>query len=105
MIHRLIMPSKVLEFAGSLAQEISRRYPSAIANSPEPLVSPRRRFEILEKVFARARQISKENQLGSLARFRMGSALKWHLKEMGYDEKFIEIAAEHLVASFTRKKE
>lgn len=105
VIHMLSMPGKVHEFAGSLAQEISRRYPTAIANSPEPLVSPRRRFEILEKVFARARQISQEDQLGSLARIRMGSALRWHLKEIGYDEKFIEIAAEHLAASFRRKKE
>jgi hypothetical protein len=100
-----MMPGKVHEFAGSLAQEIGRRYPSAIANSPEPLVSPRRRFEILEMVFARARQASQEEKLSRLARIRVGSALRWHLKEMGYDEKFIDIAAEHLVASFTAKKE
>jgi len=104
VIHRLIMPGKVHELAGSLAQEISRRYPPAIANSPEPLVSPRRRFEILEKVFARARQFSQDYELGRLARIRLGSSLRWRLKELGYDEKFIEIATEHLVASIPSKR-
>jgi len=51
---------------GHLAQEISKRYPSAIANSTEPLVSPRRRFEVLEKVFAGARQFNQEHKLGWL---------------------------------------
>jgi hypothetical protein len=105
MIHRLILPGKAHEFVGKLAQEISRCYPSAIANSPEPLVSPRRRFEILEKVFANARQFSEEHKLGRFAKISMGSALRWRLKELGYDEKFIEIATEHLVASFPPVKE
>ena len=105
MIHRLILPGKVHELVGNLAQEISKRYPCAIANSPEPLVSPRRRFEILEKVFADARQFNQEHKLGWVAKTSMGSALRWRLKELGYDEKFIEIATEHLVASIPSKRQ
>jgi hypothetical protein len=87
----------------SLATDIARRFPAAIANSPEPLVSPQRRREILDEVFSRAGQYSVENRLSVLARIRLGSALKWRLKEMGYDETFIDLAAEHLIASVTRQ--
>jgi hypothetical protein len=92
----------IQQLALTLASDIFRRFPAAIANSPQPLVSQRRRSEILENVFSRAGQFSRDNQFGFLARIRLGSALKWRLKEMGYDEKFIELAAQHLVASITR---
>jgi len=104
VIPRVIFPGKVHELAQSLAEEISRRYPSAIANSPEPLVSPGRRAEILERVFHQARQFSQERRLGLIGRMRLGSALRWQLKEMGYDEKFIDLAAEHLATSVTHQR-
>jgi len=104
MFNRLLRSGKIHKLAGSLAQEIGKRYPSAIANSPEPPVSPRRRYEILEKIFLLARDFSREDQLGVLRRIRLGSALKWRLRELGYDEKFIDIAIEHFVTSITRDK-
>ena len=104
MISRAIFPGKVHELAENLAREISRRYPSAIANSPEPLISTSRRAEILERVFRQARQFSEERRLGLFGRMRLGSALRWRLKEMGYDEKFIDLAAEHLAVSITDQR-
>jgi hypothetical protein len=44
-----------------------------------------------------------ERRLGVLGQIRLGSALKWRLKEMGYDEEFIDMATEYLVASVTRE--
>lgn len=105
MIFRPFFPSRIQEFASNLAGDIARRYPASIANSPEPLVSQRRRSEILENIFSQARVFSQENRLGIFARIRLGSALKWRLKEMGYDEKFVDMATEHLVASVARKPE
>jgi len=104
VIQWLIFPRKLHELAEVLAVEISRRYPSAIANSPEPLVSPGRRSEILDEVFSRAGRFSRQNDLGVFATIRLGSALKWRLKELGYDDKFIDIVARHLVASVTQRK-
>jgi hypothetical protein len=100
---RLFFTRGIQEFARGLAGDIARRYPAAIANSPEPLVSQRRRSEILENIFSQAKQFSLENQLGILARIRLASALKWRLKEMGYDEKFIEMATEYLLTSIARE--
>lgn len=95
------MPIQTL--AQSLAADIAKRYPAEIANSPEPMISQQRRSEILENIFLRARQFNVESRLGFLARIRLGSALKWQLKEMGYDEKFIDTAMGHLVASIARE--
>lgn len=104
VIKWLVFPRKLHELAEALAVEISRRYPSAIANSPEPLVSPGRRSEILNEVFTRAERFSSQNDLGVFATIRLGSALKWRLKELGYDDKFIDIVAQHLVASVSQRK-
>jgi hypothetical protein len=103
VIFRLFFAGSIQECARSLAGDIARRYPAAIANSPELLVSQHRRSEILETVFLQARQFSQEHRLGVLGQIRLGSALKWQLKEMGYDEEFIGTATEYLLASITRE--
>lgn len=94
-------PLKIL--GQSLAADIACRYPAAIANSPQPPVSPQRRAEILENIFLRSRQFSLENRLGILGRIRLESALRWRLKEMGYDEAFIDMARDYLLASIAQK--
>jgi hypothetical protein len=103
VIFRLFSAKHIQKLAQSLAADIASRYPAEIANSPEPMVSRQRRSEILENIFLRARQFNLESRLGILARIRLGSALKWQLKEMGYDEKFIDTAMEHLAASVTNE--
>ena len=103
MNFRLLSAKHIRKLAQSLAADISSRYPAEIANSPEPMVSQQRRSEILENVFLRARQFNLEGWLGALARIRLASTLKWQLKEMGYDEKFIDTAMEHLVACVTHE--
>ena len=103
MKFRLFSAKHIQKFAQSLAADIARRYPAEIANNPEPMVSLQRRSEILENIFLRATQFNLESRLGALAKIRLGSALKWQLKSMGYDEKFIDIVMEHLVASVTHE--
>ncbi len=102
MIFKLFSPSKVDEFAKSLAQDIAKRYPPAIANNPEQLVSQKRLTTILEDAFARAHQFNKENRLGWFGKSKLGNTFKWELKEMGYDDKFVEMATEGLVVFLTR---
>jgi len=102
MIFKLFSPSKVDEFAKTLAQDIAKRYPPAIANNPEQLVSQKRLTAILEDTFGRAYQFNKENKLGWFKKAKLGNTFKWELKEMGYDEKFVEMATEGLVVFLTR---
>jgi hypothetical protein len=105
-MNRRFFSSKYIKtLAQSLAADIACRYPAEIANSPEPMVSPQRRSEILENIFLRATQFKLDGWIGALARIRLARALKWQLREMGYDEKFIDTAVEHLVSSVTREPE
>lgn len=96
---KLIFAGGIRECARSLADEIGKRYPSALANSPEPMVSQRRLSEILESVFSRSREFSRERRLGIIGQMRLGRALKWQLRELGYDEDFIDMAARYLAES------
>jgi len=88
--------------AKSLAQDVARRYPPAIANNPVQVVSPQRVSGILEEVFARASAFSQENKLGWYKRARLGQEFRWELNELGYDEKFVDTASEGLTRCLTR---
>ena len=104
MNFRLFSAKHIQTLAQSLAADIASRYPAEIANSPEAMVSQQRRSEILENIFLRARQFNLGSRLGVLARIRLAGGLKWQLKEMGYDEKFIDTAMEYLIASVTNDR-
>lgn len=93
---------KVAELAKSLAQELARRYPPAIANNPAQVVSPQRLSAILEQVFARATDTGTENGLGWYRRVRLGTGFRRELSELGYDDKFIGLAAENLILCVRR---
>ena len=102
MIFKLFSSSKVDDFAKNLAQDIAKRYPPAIANNPEQMVSQKRLTTILEEAFTRAYQFNQENRLGMFRKAKLGNTFKWELKEMGYEEKFVETATEGLIVYLTR---
>ena len=93
---------KVAELAKSLAQDVARRYPPAIANNPAQMVSQRRLSGILEEVYVRAAEFTRENPLGWYKRIRMRNEFRWELNELGYDEQFVATASEGLSAYLTR---
>jgi hypothetical protein len=100
---KLFGPSKTDEFAKNLAQDIAKRYPPAIANNPEQMVSQKRLTAILEEAFNKARQFNTENRLGMFKKAKLGNTFKWELKEMGYDKKFVDMATEGLIVYLTRR--
>ena len=101
-ILEFLSSGKVAELAKSLAQDLARRYPPAIANNPAQVVSPQRLSDILEQVFARANDIGPENRLGWYKRIRLGKGFRRELSELGYDDKFISLAAESLIVGVRR---
>ena len=102
MVFKLFSPSKIDEFAKGLALDIAKRYPPAIANNPQQMVSQKRLTDILEETFAKAATFQHENSLGWYKKAKLGNEFRWDLKEMGYDEKFIEMATEGLIVYVTR---
>ena len=102
MILEFFSARKVTEFAKSLAQDVAKRYPPAIANNPAQMVSQKRLSGILEEAFTRAAEFNRENKLGWFKKAKLGNEFRWELKELGYDQKFIEVATEGLIVYVTR---
>jgi hypothetical protein len=102
VVFKLFSPSKIDAFAKSLALDIAKRYPPAIANNPQQMVSQKRLTDILEETFAKAATFQQENSLGWYKKAKLANEFRWELKEMGYDEKFIEMASEGLIVYVTR---
>ena len=103
MILKFFSTRNVTEFAKSLAQDVAKRYPPAIANNPAQMVSQKRLSGILEDTFTRAAEFNRENKLGWYKKAKLGNEFKWELKEMGYDEKFVDVATEGLIVYVTRR--
>ncbi|MFM9967782.1 MAG: hypothetical protein ACKVQK_05165 [Burkholderiales bacterium] len=102
MFAKLFSKSKVNEFAKGLAADISKRYPPAIANNPEQMISHKRLTAILEETFNRAAEFQKGERLGWYGRAKLVNEFQWELKEIGYEKKFVEMAAEGLLVYVTR---
>jgi hypothetical protein len=101
-ILELFSTGKAAQLAKSLAQDLAKRYPPAIANNPAQVVSQQRLYGILEQVFARATDFGPENRLGWYQRVSLGRGFRRELSELGYDGKFIDLAAEGLTLRVRR---
>jgi hypothetical protein len=92
---------KVNVLAQSLAERITTRYPPVIANTPERVVSQERFKEILDAVFSD--ELKRGNRFGFGVRLTLGYALKWKLREIGYDDEFVDFAAKKLGQRLARE--
>jgi len=84
-----------------VAERVMARCPPVVANNPERTVSQERIEEILEECVAAALQYPRDNRIGFFARAQLKSALRWELREIGYEEKFADLAAEKLMAQIS----
>jgi hypothetical protein len=89
-------------FAQDLAQSLAKRYPAALDVSPDKRVSENRLTKVLEETLSKAVAFQQQHSLGMLGKAKLGNEFKWQLKELGYTEKFIDIATEALMVYLTR---
>jgi hypothetical protein len=92
----------VTEFAAKLTDKLAKRYPPGIDVNPEKKVSQARLTRVLEETLQQAADFQREHKLGMFAKAKLGNEFKWRLKELGYSEKFIEVATEGLMVYITR---
>ena len=92
------------QFAKDLAQDVAKRYPPAMdKGGAERRISQKRLTTILEDTFSKAVEFRQQHKLGVYKKARLGNTFRWELQEMGYSEKFIELATEGLVVYISRK--
>lgn len=94
---------EVNAFAEGLADAIAKRYPPAMDAAETRKVSVNRLTKILEDAFDKAAVFQDEKKLGWIGKASLGNAFRWKLKELGYSERFIEVATEGLVVRISRK--
>jgi hypothetical protein len=92
----------VAGFARDLAENVAKRYPPSLDISPEKRVSEARLTRVLEETLAKAVEFQREHKLGMLGKAKLANEFKWQLKELGYSEKFIDVATEGLMVYITR---
>lgn len=92
----------ISEFATALANTLAKRYPPALDVNPEKKISQARLTKVLEETLIQAAEFQREHKLGVFGKAKLGNEFKWQLKELGYTEKFIEIATEGLMVYVTR---
>ena len=100
-----VSSKQVDEFAKGLAQEIAKRYPPTMDKGEgERRISAKRLTTILEEVVKNATAFRDEHKLGLYKKARLGNTFRWELAELGYSDKFIEVATEALVLYVGGKK-
>jgi hypothetical protein len=89
-------------FAQDLAGRLAKRYPPAIDVDPGKKVSENRLTRVLEETLAHAADFQKEHKLGVFGKAKLTNEFKWQLKELGYSDRFIDVATEGLMVYVTR---
>ncbi len=96
---------EVDEFAKNLAQDIAKRYPPGMdAGGAERKISQKRLTSILEDAFTKAVEYRNQHRLGVYKKARLSNTFRWELKDLGYSDKFVDVAAEGLVVYISSKK-
>lgn len=93
---------EVDSFAKELAEMISKRFPPALEKSQERRVSPGRITKVLEDALEKAEEYGRNRRLGTYKKARLANSFRWQLKDLGYSDKFVEVATEGLVVYVTR---
>ncbi|MCL4798427.1 MAG: hypothetical protein KJ025_02500 [Burkholderiales bacterium] len=98
----LFSNKEVTAFAKDLAAGLAKRYPPALDISPEKRVSENRLTKVLEETLAQAVEFQQKNRLGLVGKAKLGNEFRWQLKELGYTERFVDVATEGLMVYITR---
>jgi hypothetical protein len=92
----------VTEFAKSLADDISKRYPPALDKEPAKRPSVNRLTRIVEDACEKAQIFRAEHRLGWLGKAKLANAFRWELTELGYGKEFIDLATEAIVVNVSK---
>lgn len=91
-------------FAKELVTELSKKYPPSLDKGSARKLSPKRLTTILEDTYGKAIAYREQHKLGVYKKARLGNTFRWELHELGYSEKFVEMATEGLIVYITRNK-
>lgn len=89
-------------FAHTLANDLAKRYPPELDQSPGKQVSINRLTRIMEDMCEQIIKFQATQKLGWIRKARLANHIQWELKERGYTKKFIEFATEAVVVHLNK---
>jgi hypothetical protein len=90
------------DFARSLVDDISKRYPVAIDQDATARPTANRLTRIVEDVCQKAVDFKGQHKLGVLGKAKLGNAFRWELSSRGYRKEFVDIATEAVIVHISR---
>ncbi len=91
------------EFSKLLAKELADQFQVEQKNSSDMKKAVKRRGATINKIYNKAFDFKQQYRLGIYGRARLGNTFKWELREMGYENDFIDEMTKGLLISLNRK--
>lgn len=98
----LLDTKDVEAFAGTLADDLGRRFPPASEKRTDA-GAKNQLGVILEGLGKRAERFRDEKKLGLYKKAKLGNVFKWRLKELGYSDEFVDKATQAIVTRVAMK--
>ncbi len=90
------------EFSKSLAQDLAGRYEVGSESTGLNKKAKRKLGAALDDIYIKAMGFQREHDLGIYGKARLGNTFKWELKDMGYEDGFIDEATKGLLVSLNK---
>jgi len=87
-----------------LAHALSKKYSPEFENNSQKKVSEKRLTRILEGIYNQALTYKADTGIGVFGVARLSHAFQWELKDLGYSDKFVDLASEGFTVYLARKK-
>lgn len=104
-IFRTKRNADIENFARTLAEDLAKRYPPELDKNPNQNSPVSRLTRILEDTCQKACDFQKSKNLGLYGKAKFGNTFKWALKELGYREKFIDVATEAVIVHISNTRQ
>lgn len=89
MIKRWFSTASASEFGIRLAQNYAREF-ALINSETNKSKREKKRNKLLASMLADAKDFNAANKLNIYKKAKLGNAIKWTLKDLGYDDKIID---------------
>jgi len=89
--------------AVQLADGIAKDIPPKIEAKAAGNLSVNRVTTVLERAYSKAIAFQQQQPMGLVKRSIFGNTFRWRLKELGYSEKFAEVATEGLIVKLSQR--
>ena len=91
------------EFSKRLAKELADQFQVEKENSSNMKKSIKKRGATVNNIYNKAFDFKQQYRLGIYGKARLGNTFKWELRDMGYENDFIDEMTKGLLISINRK--